>query len=68
MSVAEFNTLHKICEIERTQLLAILAMSLENPQLACFRLNQNCSKLLYFEGSAACLYDCPRTSIPFIHN
>ena len=33
-TVQELNTLHTICELERTQLLTILAMSVKNPQLA----------------------------------
>ena len=46
MSVAELNTLHTICEVERTQLLTILAMSVKNPQLAGFLLTQNRSNFL----------------------
>ena len=38
MTVQELNTLHTICELERTQLLTILAMSVKNPQLAGFLL------------------------------
>ena len=33
-TVQELNTLHTICELERNQLLTILAMSVQNPQLA----------------------------------
>ena len=33
MTVQEFNTLHTVCELERNQLLTILAMSVQNPQL-----------------------------------
>ena len=36
LTVQELNTLHTICELERTQLLPILAMSVKNPQLAGF--------------------------------
>ena len=59
MTVQELNTLHTICEHERTQLLTILAMSVENPQLAGFLLTGNRSNFLYVEGSTAWLYDCP---------
>ena len=59
MSLAELNTLHTICEVERTQLVTILAMSFKNPQLAGFLLTQNRSNFLYFEGTTAWLYDCP---------
>ena len=59
MTVQELNTLHTICELERTQLLTILAMSVKNPQLAGFLLTGNRSNFLYVEGSTAWLYDCP---------
>ena len=60
MTVQELNTLHTICELEGTQLLTILAMSVRNPQLAGFLLTGNRSNFLYVEGSTAWLYDCPR--------
>ena len=59
MTVQELNTLHTICELERNQLLTILAMSVQNPQLAGFLLTGNRSNFLYVEGSMAWLYDCP---------
>ena len=58
MTVQELNTLHTICELERNQLLTILAMSVQNPQLAGFLLTGNRSNFLYVEGSTAWLYDC----------
>ena len=36
MKVQELITLHTVCELERTQLLTILAMPVKNPQLAGF--------------------------------
>ena len=36
MNVQELNTLHTIYESERNQVLTILAMSVQNPQLAGF--------------------------------
>ena len=59
MTVQELNTLHTIYELERNQLLTILAMSVQNPQLAGFLLTSNRSNFLYVEGSTAWLYDCP---------
>ena len=50
MSVAEIYTLQNVCEVERTQLLTILAMSVQNPQLAGFVLTQNRSNFLYVEA------------------
>ena len=58
-SVAEPNTLHTICGVERTQLLTMVAMLVKNPQLAGFLLTQNRSKFLYVKGSTAWLYHCP---------
>ena len=46
MTVQELNTLHTVCELERTQLLTILAMSVKNPQLAGFLLTGNHSNFL----------------------
>ena len=64
MTVQELNTLHTICELERNQLLTILAMSVQNPQLAGFLLTGNRSNFLYIEGSTAWLYDCPHFLSP----
>ena len=64
MTVQELNTLHAICELERTQLLTILAMSVKNPQLDGFLLTGNRSNFLYVEGSTAWLYDCPHFISP----
>ena len=41
MTVQERNTLHTICELDRNQLLTILAMSVQNPQLPGFLLTGN---------------------------
>ena len=64
MTVQELNTLHTICELERNQLLTILAMSVQNPQLAGFLLTGTRSNFLYVEGSTAWLYDCPHFLSP----
>ena len=64
MTVQELNTLHTVCELERTQLLTILAMSVKNPQLAGFLLTGNCSNFLYVEGYTAWLNDCPHFISP----
>ena len=50
MSVAELHTLQIFCEVKRTQLLTILAMSVKIPQLAGFLLTQNRSSFSYVEG------------------
>ena len=45
-TVQELNTLYTKCELERNQLLTILAMSVQNPQLAGFLLTGNRSNFL----------------------
>ena len=64
MIVQELNTLLTICELERNQLLTILAISVQNQQLAGFLLTGNRSNFLYVEGSTAWLYDCPHFLSP----
>ena len=64
MTVQELDTLPTICEVERNQPLTILAMSVQNPQLAGFLLTGNQSNFLYIEGSTARLYDCPHFLSP----
>ena len=50
MLVQELNPLHTICELERSQLLTILAMSVPNPQLTGFLLTENPSKFFICPG------------------
>ena len=64
MTVQELNTLYTICELDRNQLLKILAMSVQNPHFAGFLLTGNRSNFLYVEGSTAWLYDCPHFLSP----
>ena len=59
MTVQELNALNTICELERNQLLKLLALSVQNPTLAGFILRGNRSSILYVEGSTAWFYDCP---------
>ena len=53
LTVQELNTLHTVCELERTQSLSILAMSVKYPQLAGFLLTGDRRNFLYIEGSTA---------------
>ena len=59
MTVQELNTLHTVCQLERNQFLIIIAMPVQNPQLAGFLLTGNRSNFLYIEGPTAWFYDCP---------
>ena len=61
MTVQEPNTLHTTCELDRNQLLTLLAMSVQNPQLAGFLLTGRRSNFLYVEGSTAIYV----SSLPF---
>ena len=65
MTVQDFNTLHTVCELERNQLLTILALSVQNPHLAGFLSTGNRSNFLYVECSTAWLYDCQHLLFPF---
>ena len=53
-------------EQERTQLLSILMLSLENPCLAGFMLTRNRSMFLETDGSLAWLHHCSLVHSPFI--
>ena len=59
LQVSEIQLLKNQCEPERTQILAILMLSLENPRLAVYMLNGNRSMFLETDGSLAWLYHCP---------
>ena len=58
----KLNTLHHISELGRAQLLTILAMSVQNPELAGYLLTGNQSNFLPVGGSTARLYDFPQFS------
>ena len=64
MSFQELNKGHRLCELERTQLLFVLATSVQNPQLAGCLLTGNCRIFFYGEGYTACLHDCPQILPP----
>ena len=55
------------CEQERTQILTILMLSVENPRLAGYMLTGNRSMFLETDGSLAWLYHCPLVHPP-LHN
>ena len=55
MTIPELNTLNHVCEPERTQLLLILALSAQDPQIADYFLARNRSIFLYVEGPTAWL-------------
>ena len=64
MTVQELNTLHTVCELERNHFLTIVAMSVQNPQIAGVVLTGNRGNFFYVEGSIAWFYDCPHFPSP----
>ena len=59
MTLHELNKLHRICELERTQLLIVLAKSSQNHKLAGYLLTGNRSNFPYVEGSTGLSSDSP---------
>ena len=55
--VSDSITLHTACELERTLLVTILAMSVKNLYLSAFFPTQNRNKFFYVRGSTAWLID-----------
>ena len=61
---SEIQLLKSQFEQERTQILTILMLSLENPRLAGYMLTGNRSLFLETDGSLAWLYHCPLFQSP----
>ena len=58
LECSEIQLLKNLCEQERTQILTILMLSMENPRLAGYMLTGNRSMFLSTDGSLAWLYHC----------
>ena len=66
---SEIQLLKILCEQERTQILTIPTLSMENPHLASYMLTGNRSMFLSTDGSLAWLYHCPlMRSSPHVMN
>ena len=61
---SEIQLLKNLCEQERTQILTILMLSMENPRLVGYMLIRDRSMFLSTEGSSAWLYHCPLMRSP----
>ena len=61
---SEIQLLKNLCEQERTQIMSILMLSMENPRLAGYILTGNRSMFLSTNGSLAWLYHCPLMRSP----
>ena len=64
LQASEIQLLKNQCEQERTQILTILMLSLENPRLAGYTLSGNRSMFLETDGRLAWLYHCPLVHSP----
>ena len=64
LQASEIQLLKNQCQQERTQILTILMLSLENPRLAGYMFTRN--RLMFHEtdGSLAWLYHCPLVHSP----
>ena len=60
LRTSEMEILQKICEIERTQLLTILAIAINNPELAGYLLTNNRSNFITVDNSIAYMYSCAK--------
>ena len=61
---SEIQHLKNLCEQERTQIITILMLSMENPRLAGYMLTWNRSMFLSTDDSLAWLYHCPLMRSP----
>ena len=61
---SEIKLLKNLCEQERTQILTIFMISIENPCLAGYMLTGNRSMFLSTDGSLAWLFQCPLMRSP----
>ena len=66
MTSPELNTLTQLCELERTQILTILAIAQTNPYMAGYLLTGNRSNFVHEEGSSHWLYDCKSIFLHYI--
>ena len=64
LQASEIQLVKNQCEQERTQILTILMLSLENPRLAGYMLTGNRSIFLETDGSLPWLYHCPLVPSP----
>ena len=66
LRAAEINLLTRDCELERTQILTILTLSLINDRMAGYLLTGNRSNFLETDGTIAWLYTCREHNSPLI--
>ena len=64
MSLSELETLHQLCEIERTQILQLLALAVLKKPYAGYLLSGNRSNFLECEGNILWFYTCTKKVSP----
>ena len=64
MSLSELETLHQLCELERTQILQSLALAVLKIPYAGYLLSGNRSNFLDYEGNILWLYTCNKKVSP----
>ena len=66
MSLSELETLHQLCELERTQILQSLALAVLKTPYAGYLLSGNRSNFIDYEGNILCITPVPKKSITLI--
>ena len=64
MSLSELETLHQLCELERTQILQSLALAVLKIHYAGYLLSGNRSNFLDYEGNILWFYTCTKKVSP----
>ena len=64
MSLSELETLHQLCELERTQVLQSLALAVLKIPYAGYLLSGNRSNFLGYEGNVLWFYTCTKKVSP----
>ena len=64
MSLSELETLHQLCELERTQILQSLALAVLKIPYAGYLLPGNRSNFLDYEGNILWFYSCTKKVSP----
>ena len=64
MSLSELETLHQLCELERTQILKSLALAVLKIPYAGYLLSGNRSNFLDYEGDISWFYTCTKKVSP----
>ena len=64
MSLSELETLHQLCELERTQILQPLALAVLKIPYAGYLLSGNRSKFIDYEGNSLWYYTCTKKVSP----